>query len=156
VVAAPTVAKVLAQVPRIALSSLVVVVSLVGCAAHAPGGPPASAARSSTTAPSSTGRTVSATGAISGVSPDGSGGVVVALVEEADLVHFAPGQHAQVRLPALPGVTLDGTVRAVAPSAVAVSGVTSYYVTVLLTGGDPRLRAGQTAEVSVPTGERGR
>jgi HlyD family secretion protein len=143
-------------VPQIALSSVVVVVSLVGCAAATPAGAPASTAPSSTAAPSSTGRTVSATGAVSGVSPDGSGGVVVALVEEADLVHFAPGQRAQVRFPALPGLTLDGAVRAVAPSAVAVSGVTSYYVTVLLTGGDPRLRAGQTAEVSVSTGERGR
>jgi HlyD family secretion protein len=37
----------------------------------------------------------------------------------------------------------------VAPSATASSGVVSYYVTVLLTETDPRLRDGQTAEAAV-------
>jgi hypothetical protein len=79
---------------------------------------------------------IEASGALSGVSPSGSGGVVVVPIEESDAVHIAAG----------------GRVVAVAPSAVAVSGVTSYYVTVALTGGDPRLRAGQTAVVTVPAG----
>jgi hypothetical protein len=96
--------------------------------------------------------TIEASGALSGVSPSGSDGVVVVPIEESDAVHIAAGQQVRVSFPALPGVDVAGRVVAVAPSPVAVSGVTSYYVTVALTGGDPRLRAGQTAVVTTPAG----
>jgi HlyD family secretion protein len=94
--------------------------------------------------------TVSSSGAVSGVSPSGSGGVVVVPFEEADAVRLTPGQDADVTFPALPGLRIPGRVLAIGPSAVTISGVTNFYVTVALTGGDPRLRAGLTAVVTAP------
>jgi HlyD family secretion protein len=55
---------------------------------------------------------------------------------------------------AIPGLTESGTVVAVAPSATAISGVISYYVTMSLDEADPRLRDGQTARAAVITAER--
>ena len=55
---------------------------------------------------------------------------------------------------AIPGLTESGTVVAVAPSATAISGVISYYVTMSLDEVDPRLRDGQTARAAVITAER--
>jgi HlyD family secretion protein len=58
-----------------------------------------------------------------------------------------------VSVDAIPDATIPGTVQAVAPSGAAISDVVNYYVTVALTGGDPRLREGQTARASVVTGQ---
>ena len=58
-----------------------------------------------------------------------------------------------VRFDAVPDLTLPGNVVAVSPSASALSGVISYYVTVGLSQSDPRLRNGQTAQASVVTSE---
>jgi HlyD family secretion protein len=42
-------------------------------------------------------------------------------------------------------------VLSVAPSGTAISGIISYYVTVVLNEGDPRLKDGQTARATVVT-----
>ena len=78
---------------------------------------------------------------------------VVVPFEESDAVRLAPNQRVDVRFDAIPDLTLPGTVVAVSPSASALSGVISYYATVALSQGDPRLRNGQTAQASVVTDE---
>jgi HlyD family secretion protein len=77
---------------------------------------------------------------------------VVALFNESDAASLTEGQTVDVTLDALPDLTLSGKVASVAPSGTAVSGVISYYVTVNLDDSDPRLKAGQTATVSISTG----
>jgi HlyD family secretion protein len=73
--------------------------------------------------------------------------------EESDAVRVAPNQRVDVRFDAIPDLTLPGNVVAVSPSASALSGVISYYVTVGISQSDPRLRNGLTAQASVVTDE---
>jgi HlyD family secretion protein len=74
---------------------------------------------------------------------------VVVPFEESDAARVAPNQKVEVRFDAVPDLTLPGTVLQVAPGGTSISGVTNYYVTVLLNQTDDRLGAGQTAEVGV-------
>jgi hypothetical protein len=97
---------------------------------------------------------VSASGAFSGVTGGGPGSVAVVPFAESDAVAVRAGQAARVAVTALDGLELPATVVAVAPTPVQISGVSDYYVTVRLTAGDPRLRAGQTVLVSVTTDRR--
>jgi len=76
---------------------------------------------------------------------------VVVPFEESDASKVAPNQKVEVTFDALPGLERAGTVLSLAPTGVNISGVTNYYATVLLTESDPRLVAGQTAEVAVAT-----
>lgn len=78
---------------------------------------------------------------------------VVVPFEESDAIRVSPDQRVDVRFDAIPDLTLPGNVVAVSPSASALSGVISYYVTVGLSQSDPRLRNGQTAQASVVTSE---
>jgi HlyD family secretion protein len=78
---------------------------------------------------------------------------VVVPFEESDAVQIAPNQRVNVSFDAIPDLTLPGTVTAVSPSASALSGVISYYATVALAQGDPRLKNGQTAQTAVLTTE---
>jgi HlyD family secretion protein len=78
---------------------------------------------------------------------------VVVPFEESDAVRVSPNQRVDVRFDAVPDLTLPGNVVAVSPSASALSGVISYYVTVGLSQSAPRLRNGQTAQASVVTSE---
>jgi HlyD family secretion protein len=79
---------------------------------------------------------------------------VVVPFEESDAAEIASGQRVSVSFDAIPGLTEDGTVVAVAPSASAISGVISFYVTVRLQHRNSQLRDGQTARVDVTTAER--
>jgi HlyD family secretion protein len=104
-----------------------------------------------------------ATGNVSGpsstVSAQGAGAFVVLdaadpfqLVvpfEEADAARIAPGQQVDVDVDALPGDPLTGAVTSVAPAGQDLSGIVSYYATVVVQGGADRLRNGQTAEANV-------
>ena len=74
--------------------------------------------------------------------------------EESDASQIAPDQQVSVTFDAIPDLTESGNVVAVAPSATAISGVISYYVTMSLDEADPRLRDGQTARAAVITAER--
>jgi HlyD family secretion protein len=78
---------------------------------------------------------------------------VVVPFEESDAVKITPNQKVNVSFDAIPDLTLPGTVTAVSPSASALSGVISYYATVALAQGDPRLKNGQTAQTAVLTTE---
>jgi len=79
---------------------------------------------------------------------------VVASFNESDAAAIAPDESVQVTFDAIPGLTTSGKVLSVAPSGTAVSGVISYYVTVGINADDPRLKGGQTANVTVATSER--
>jgi HlyD family secretion protein len=74
--------------------------------------------------------------------------------EESDAAKVAANQPVDVTVDAVPGVTLPGTVVAVAPTADQLSGVVSYYATVLLNQTDPALKDGQTAQADVRTETR--
>ena len=78
---------------------------------------------------------------------------VVVPFEESDAVRITPTRRWNVSFDAIPDLTLPGTVTAVSPSATALSGVISYYATVALAQGDPRLKNGQTAQAAVLTTE---
>jgi HlyD family secretion protein len=69
--------------------------------------------------------------------------------EEADAARVTPGQQVDVQVDALPNDTLTGRVTSVAPAGTDLSGIVSYYATVVVDGGADRLRAGQTAEADV-------
>jgi HlyD family secretion protein len=69
--------------------------------------------------------------------------------EESDAAQLRVDQAVDVTVDALPDLTLPATVLAVAPSGDDASGIVSFTATVLLTGTDPQLRDGQTAEASV-------
>ena len=69
--------------------------------------------------------------------------------EEADAARIAPGQQVDVDVDALPGDPLTGAVTSVAPAGQDLSGIVSYYATVVVQGGADRLRNGQTAEANV-------
>jgi len=66
---------------------------------------------------------------------------------------FAPGQKVRLTFDAVPDLELTGSVLSVSPTATAISGVISYYVTVALPKGDPRLKSGMTAQAEVLTKE---
>lgn len=93
--------------------------------------------------------TVTATGALSGVTSGGATAVVP--FEEAGAALLQAGQPVRMTFDAIPELTVGGNVLAVAPDAVTISGVTNYYATIVTDSGDPRLRAGQTTDVSVET-----
>jgi HlyD family secretion protein len=74
--------------------------------------------------------------------------------EESDAAKIAAKQRVSMSFDAIPGLTEGGAVVSVAPSATAIAGVISYYVTIRLDDADPRLRDGQTARAEVITAER--
>jgi HlyD family secretion protein len=74
--------------------------------------------------------------------------------EESDAAQIAPNQPVDVSVDAVPDLTVPGTVVAVAPTADQVSGVVSYYATIVLNQTDPQLKDGQTAQADVRTESR--
>jgi HlyD family secretion protein len=78
---------------------------------------------------------------------------VVLAFSEADTANIAPSQKVQLTFDAVPDLTLAGSVLSVSPTGTAISGVISYYVTVALPMGDPRLKSGMTAQAEVLTKE---
>ena len=57
---------------------------------------------------------------------------VVLPFEESDAAQILPNQNVTVGFDAIPDLTRDGRVLSVAPSGTAISGIISYYVTVVL------------------------
>ncbi|WP_281688866.1 efflux RND transporter periplasmic adaptor subunit [Pseudonocardia thermophila] len=115
-------------------------------------------------APGSTARLPGAVGGTdaSATSLGGGGGAFITLTnvdtfqlvvpfEESDAAQISPNQQVEVSIDAIPGLVKPGTVVAVAPSAETISGVVSYYVTIVLNETDPRLKDGQTAQADVIT-----
>lgn len=78
---------------------------------------------------------------------------VVMSYTETDAASIAPGQKVRLTFDAVPDLDLTGSVLSVSPTATAISGVISYYVTVVLPQGDPRLKSGMTAQAEVLTKE---
>jgi HlyD family secretion protein len=103
--------------------------------------------------------TTGGTGTGTGSSTPGSGAFVVLdsadpfqLVvpfEEADAARITPGQLVDVSVDALPDDPVTGRVTSVAPAGQDLSGIISYYATVVVEGAADRLRDGQTAEADV-------
>ncbi|WP_181781533.1 HlyD family efflux transporter periplasmic adaptor subunit [Pseudonocardia pini] len=107
--------------------------------------------------------TASATGAATGGTAAGGAFItlndlqtfqLVVPFEESDAAQVAPNQPVDVSVDAVPDLTVPGTVVAVAPTADQVSGVVSYYATIVLNQTDPQLKDGQTAQADVRTESR--
>lgn len=78
---------------------------------------------------------------------------VIVPFEESDASKVAPNQKANITFDALPDLSRTGTVLSVSPSGSSISSVINYYVTIVLSETDPRLKDGQTAEARVITNE---
>ncbi|OZM83935.1 HlyD family efflux transporter periplasmic adaptor subunit [Pseudonocardia sp. MH-G8] len=78
---------------------------------------------------------------------------VVVPFNESDAATITANQKVNVVLDAIPELTLKGSVLSVAPTGTEISGVISYYATVLIDGQDPRLKDGQTARATIVTEE---
>lgn len=78
---------------------------------------------------------------------------VVLAFAETDAAAITAGQKVQLTFDAVPDLTLQGSVLSVSPTGTAISSVISYYVTVVLPKGDPRLKSGMTAQAEVLTRE---
>jgi HlyD family secretion protein len=78
---------------------------------------------------------------------------VVVPFEESDAAKVAPNQKVEVSFDAVPDLTRAGTVVSVAPAGNSISSVINYYVTVILTETDPRLKEFQTAQARVITNQ---
>ena len=78
---------------------------------------------------------------------------VVLAFAETDASSIAQGQKVNLTFDAVPDLDLSGSVLSVSPSGTAISGVISYYVTVVLPKADPRLKSGMTAQAEVLTKE---
>lgn len=72
-------------------------------------------------------------------------------INEVDLVSVKVGQKAAVTFDALPGVTVTGTVSAIAPTGSSSSGVVTYQVDLTLASIDPRLRPGMSCSAEIET-----
>ena len=117
------------------------------------------------TLPGTNGAASGAAAAQAGASPNRPGGTqflvldnidefqVVMAYTETDAASIAPGQKVRLTFDAVPDLELTGSVLSVSPTATAISGVISYYVTVVLPKGDPRLKSGMTAQAEVLTKE---
>jgi HlyD family secretion protein len=78
---------------------------------------------------------------------------VVVPFNESDAATIAANQKVNVSIDAIPDLSVTGTVLTVAPTGTAISGVVSYYVTVVVDKSDPRLKDGQTVRATVVTQE---
>jgi HlyD family secretion protein len=78
---------------------------------------------------------------------------VVVPFNEADAATIQPNQKVNITVDAVPDVTLDGTVLSVAPTGTAIGGVVTYYATIVVQKGDPRIKDGQTVRATVVTEE---
>jgi HlyD family secretion protein len=78
---------------------------------------------------------------------------IVVPFNESDAATIQQNQKVNVSVDALPDVTLTGTVLSVAPTGTAISGVVTYYVTMVVEKSDPRIKDGQTVRATVVTEE---
>jgi HlyD family secretion protein len=78
---------------------------------------------------------------------------VVVPFEESDAAKVAPNQKVTLTFDAFPDLTRTGTVLSVAPVGATISSVINYYVTIVLSETDPRLKDGLTAQARVVTNE---
>jgi HlyD family secretion protein len=78
---------------------------------------------------------------------------VVLAFAETDAAGITQGQKVNLTFDAVPDLSLSGSVLSVSPTGTAISSVISYYVTVVLPKGDPRLKSGMTAQAEVLTKE---
>ena len=74
---------------------------------------------------------------------------VSAAFSEASAAQLSAGQTGTIVFDALPGLSVPGTVGAIANSATQVNGVPEYYASVAAASTDPRLRSGMTVNVSI-------
>ncbi len=105
----------------------------------------------------------SALGSLTGASGTSTGRIVVedlsalrvsSTASEIDVVSLALDQDATVTLDAIPDLSLTATICELGVTGSATQGVVEYPVTLCLDGGDPRLRAGMSTNVSIVLASR--
>jgi multidrug resistance efflux pump len=66
-------------------------------------------------------------------------------LSEVDIVNVQPGASATITVDALPGTTLNGTVKSIVPRSIVKRGDVTFTVRVTITNPDSRLKWGMTA-----------
>jgi RND family efflux transporter MFP subunit len=76
--------------------------------------------------------------------------MIDAHVNQADVTRLTVGQQVDVLIESVPGLRMKGELDRIAPQATIKSNVKGFSARVMITGIDPRVRPGMTANISIP------
>ena len=76
--------------------------------------------------------------------------IIVAHINQADVIRLTPGQSVEVAVESVPGLELTGKLDRIAPQAVVKNGIKGFATRVVLKNIDPRVRPGMTAILNFP------
>ncbi len=76
--------------------------------------------------------------------------VIVAHVNQVDVVRLKVGQEVSVKVEAISGLKVNGKVERIAPQAIVRNGIKGFSVRILLSDMDERIQPGMTANVTIP------
>ncbi|HKI68463.1 MAG TPA: efflux RND transporter periplasmic adaptor subunit, partial [Verrucomicrobiae bacterium] len=76
--------------------------------------------------------------------------IVTAHLNQADVVQVKAGQKVDVKIEAVPGLEMTGTVERIAPQATVKNNIKGFETQIQLTDIDPRVRPGMTATMTIP------
>ena len=76
--------------------------------------------------------------------------IIMAHMNQADVIRLKAGQKVNVQVQAVPGLTMVGTVERVAPQATLKNNIKGFATQVRLKNIDPRVRPGMTANMTIP------
>jgi HlyD family secretion protein len=76
--------------------------------------------------------------------------VIMAHVNQADVIRLTTGQEVDVQVESVPGLKLRGKVERIAPQAILKNGLRGFTARIQITGLDARIRPGMTAILTIP------
>ncbi|MCI0366370.1 MAG: efflux RND transporter periplasmic adaptor subunit [Phycisphaerales bacterium] len=76
--------------------------------------------------------------------------IIIAHVNQTDVIRLAPGQDVDVQVESVPGLKLRGRVERIAPQAILKNGIKGFTARVQIKDIDPRIRPGMTAILTIP------
>lgn len=76
--------------------------------------------------------------------------IIIAHINQADVIRLTPGQSVEVAVESVPGLELTGKLDRIAPQAVVKNGIKGFATRVALKSIDPRVRPGMTAILNFP------
>ena len=76
--------------------------------------------------------------------------VIVAHVNQADVVRLKVKQEVSARVEAIAGLNVNGTVERIAPQAIVRDGIKGFSARILLRDVDERIQSGMTANLTIP------
>jgi RND family efflux transporter MFP subunit len=76
--------------------------------------------------------------------------IINAHINQADVTRLTPQQQVQVKVEAVPGLSITGTVERLAPQSTIKNNIRGFEARILLRDVDPKVRPGMTANISIP------